>query len=28
VHILDVEPQQLTLPLVNQFVELRQRNLL
>jgi hypothetical protein len=28
VHILDVEPQQLTLPLINQFVELRQRNLL
>jgi uncharacterized protein (DUF58 family) len=28
VHVLDVEPQQLTLPLVNQFVELRQRNLL
>jgi uncharacterized protein (DUF58 family) len=28
VHVLDVEPQQLTLPLINQFVELRQRNLL
>jgi uncharacterized protein (DUF58 family) len=28
VHVLDVEPQQMTLPLVNQFVELRQRNLL
>jgi uncharacterized protein (DUF58 family) len=28
VYVLDVEPQQLTLPLVNQFVELRQRNLL
>jgi uncharacterized protein (DUF58 family) len=28
VHVLDVEPQNLTLPLINQFVELRQRNLL
>ncbi len=28
IHVVDVEPQQLTLPLVNQFVELRQRNLL
>jgi uncharacterized protein (DUF58 family) len=28
VHVLDVEPKELTLPLVNQFVELRQRNLL
>ena len=28
VHVLDVEPQQMTLPLINQFVELRQRNLL
>ncbi|MEZ6051058.1 MAG: DUF58 domain-containing protein [Planctomycetaceae bacterium] len=28
VHILDVEPHQLTLPLINQFVELRQRNLI
>jgi uncharacterized protein (DUF58 family) len=28
VHVLDVEPQNLTLPLVNQFIDLRQRNLL
>jgi uncharacterized protein (DUF58 family) len=28
VHVLDVEPQQLTAPLVNQFIDLRQRNLL
>lgn len=28
VHVLDVEPQQISLPLVNQFIELRQRNLL
>jgi uncharacterized protein (DUF58 family) len=28
VHVLDVEPQQLAAPLVNQFIELRQRNLL
>lgn len=28
VHVVDVEPQQLTLPLVNQFIELRRRNLL
>ncbi len=28
VHVLDVEPSQLTVPLINQFVELRQRNLL
>lgn len=28
VHVLDVEPQDLTLPLVNQFIDLRQRNLL
>ncbi|MFO1045156.1 MAG: DUF58 domain-containing protein [Planctomycetaceae bacterium] len=27
-QILDVEPQQLTLPLINQFIELRTRNLL
>ncbi len=26
VHVLDVEPQQLTLPLINQFIDLRQRN--
>jgi uncharacterized protein (DUF58 family) len=26
VHVLDVEPRQLTLPLVNRFIELRQRN--
>jgi len=25
---VDVEPHQLTLPLVNQFIELRQKNLL
>lgn len=28
VHVLDVEPRQLTAPLINQFIELRQRNLL
>jgi uncharacterized protein (DUF58 family) len=28
VHVLDVEPGQLSAPLVNQFIELRQRNLL
>jgi uncharacterized protein (DUF58 family) len=28
VHVLDVEPQQLAAPLINQFIELRQRNLL
>jgi uncharacterized protein (DUF58 family) len=28
VHIVDVEPSQLTTPLINQFIELRQRNLL
>lgn len=28
VHVLDIEPQQLTVPLINQFVSLRQRNLL
>lgn len=28
VHVLDVEPQQLSTPLINQFIELRQRNLL
>lgn len=28
VHVIDVEPHQLTMPLINQFVELRQRNLL
>jgi uncharacterized protein (DUF58 family) len=28
VHVVDVEPSQLTLPLVNQFIELRQRNML
>lgn len=28
VRILDVEPQQVTVPLINQFIELRQRNLL
>jgi uncharacterized protein (DUF58 family) len=28
VHVLDVEPKQLTMPLINQFIELRQRNLL
>lgn len=28
VHVLDVEPSQLSIPLVNQFIELRQRNLL
>lgn len=27
VHVLDIEPNQLTVPLVNQFIELRQRNL-
>jgi hypothetical protein len=26
VHVLDVEPRQLTLPLVNRFIDLRQRN--
>lgn len=26
IHVLDVEPRQLTLPLVNQFVTMRQRN--
>lgn len=26
VHVLDVEPRQLTLPLINTFIELRQRN--
>ena len=28
VHVVDEEPQRLTLPLFNQFIELRQRNLL
>jgi uncharacterized protein (DUF58 family) len=28
VHVVDVEPSQLTVPLVNQFIELRQRNML
>lgn len=28
IHVVDVEPQQLTLPLINQFIELRRRNLL
>ena len=28
VFVLDVEPNQLTVPLVNQFIDLRQRNLL
>ncbi len=28
VHVVDVEPTQLTAPLINQFIELRQRNLL
>lgn len=28
VHVLDIEPSQLTIPLVNQFIQLRQRNLL
>ena len=28
VHVLDVEPRHLTAPLINQFMELRQRNLL
>jgi uncharacterized protein (DUF58 family) len=28
VHVVDVEPSQLTAPLVNQFIELRQRNML
>ncbi|MEZ6129853.1 MAG: DUF58 domain-containing protein [Planctomycetaceae bacterium] len=28
VFVLDVEPQQITLPLINRFVDLRQRNLL
>ena len=28
VHVLDVEPTELTVPLVNQFIELRERNIL
>jgi uncharacterized protein (DUF58 family) len=28
VHVVDVQPHELTLPLVNQFIELRQKNLL
>lgn len=28
IHIVDVEPDQLTVPLINQFIELRRRNLL
>ena len=28
VHVVDVEPTQLTTPLINQFIELRQRNML
>jgi uncharacterized protein (DUF58 family) len=28
VHVVDVEPTQLTAPLINQFIDLRQRNLL
>ena len=28
IHVLDVEPKQLTAPLINQFIELRRRNLL
>jgi uncharacterized protein (DUF58 family) len=28
VHVLDVEPEQLTVPLINRFIELRQGNLL
>ena len=28
VFVLDVEPNQLTVPLVNRFIELRQRNLM
>jgi uncharacterized protein (DUF58 family) len=28
VHVVDVEPTQLTAPLINQFIELRQRNML
>ncbi len=28
VHVLDVEPRDVTVPLINQFVDLRQRNLL
>jgi uncharacterized protein (DUF58 family) len=28
VHVLDVEPSRLTIPLINNFIELRQRNLL
>ncbi|MCY3021946.1 MAG: DUF58 domain-containing protein [Planctomycetota bacterium] len=28
VHVLDVEPGQLTVPLLNQYIELRERNLL
>jgi uncharacterized protein (DUF58 family) len=28
VHVLDVEPRQLTISLINQFIDLRQQNLL
>jgi hypothetical protein len=28
IHVLDVEPHQLSTPLINQFIELRQRNVL
>ncbi|MCA9069213.1 MAG: hypothetical protein KDA84_09835, partial [Planctomycetaceae bacterium] len=28
IHVIDTIPQRLTLPLINQFIELRQRNLL
>ncbi len=28
VHVLDAEPREVTIPLINQFVDLRQRNLL
>lgn len=28
IHVIDTVPQRLTLPLINQFIELRQRNLL
>ena len=28
VHVVDVEPTHLTAPLINRFIELRQRNLL
>jgi uncharacterized protein (DUF58 family) len=28
VHVIDVEPSRLTVPLINRFIELRQRNLL